>query len=439
MNTDTSLFSRGSLIALILVAGLLLRIAFIILHQRPLISDEREYHQLALNLIEIGTYAIDGEPTAYRPVGYPALVAAIYSVTGATPLTVKLAQALLDVGTAFLLFLLVPSTDVRRRILVVTVWSLYVPAILYTNFLLSETIFTCALVLFVYLIARAQLRSVFSSVVTGAILAILVLIKPSIALLAILLLPSCGKAKLPLHRIALMLLCAAILLLPWLMRNHRTLGTFVLTTNAGINLLIGNNPDATGAYTAHIADSIFHRSLAEPQRDSVAMQLAFGYIVAHPDRFLLNGVKKLAHLFTSEGGLLVWSFHPNPESRDERFANKYAAIPWPLIVLTNLPYMLVLLAGIIGFLSSPRETLWYILAAILLTWLLVHFLFFGGSRFHFPLMPFFTLYASTLVWKDRTPLIGLTHTARLLVFFTVVLLIALWATEFLVLFQAGYR
>ncbi|MGH2568759.1 MAG: hypothetical protein ACRDGA_10490, partial [Bacteroidota bacterium] len=88
---------------LIVLVGFLLRVFVIVAHPRPLISDERDYHQLAVNLLSTGTYGFDGVPTAYRPIAYPALVSAVYAIAGAQPLAVKLLQALLDSLTALLL------------------------------------------------------------------------------------------------------------------------------------------------------------------------------------------------------------------------------------------------------------------------------------------------------------------------------------------------
>ena len=58
------------------------------------------------------------------------------------------------------------------------------------------------------------------------------------------------------HRFArttILVMGILLVLTPWTIRNHRYYGEFIpLTTNAGINLYIGNNPEATNRY--HLPD-----------------------------------------------------------------------------------------------------------------------------------------------------------------------------------------
>src|SRR5436853_2394248 len=90
----------------IFVLALALRLGFLAIHSIPLQSDEIDYDQLGWSIASTGTYSTDGHPTAYRPVGYPAFIASIYSAVGRNPQAVRLAQAVLDSGTAVIIFLL---------------------------------------------------------------------------------------------------------------------------------------------------------------------------------------------------------------------------------------------------------------------------------------------------------------------------------------------
>ncbi|MCI0560468.1 MAG: hypothetical protein MN733_18430, partial [Nitrososphaera sp.] len=62
---------------LLLLAGLALRVALVSFHQRPIISDEKDYHRLAVSLSTTAEYSNNGVPTAYRPIVYPAFVAIV--------------------------------------------------------------------------------------------------------------------------------------------------------------------------------------------------------------------------------------------------------------------------------------------------------------------------------------------------------------------------
>ncbi|MBI3585526.1 MAG: glycosyltransferase family 39 protein [Ignavibacteriales bacterium] len=164
---------------IILAIGLMLRLSVIAFHQRPLISDEKEYDQLALNLSTKGTYSYDSAPTAYRPVGYPAFVGAIYYIIGHHPVAVKILQTFLDVLTALLLFHLLSEFSERTRVIGAALWALYPPAILYTNFLMSETLFVFLLVVSVVILKSLDSRPSLFIFFLGALLGILALIKPN--------------------------------------------------------------------------------------------------------------------------------------------------------------------------------------------------------------------------------------------------------------------
>lgn len=85
-------------------------------------------------------------------------------------------------------------------------------------------------------------------------------------------------------------LVAAVVMLPWWVRNWLVLGAFVpLTSAGGVGLWIGNNADATGNWMPQPA-ALF--GLPELEFSRRAGQLARAWIVGHPLDFLrLNATK----------------------------------------------------------------------------------------------------------------------------------------------------
>jgi 4-amino-4-deoxy-L-arabinose transferase-like glycosyltransferase len=414
----------------ILILGLLVRVSFVLVHQRPLISDERDYHQLAVALLNTGTYGYDNIPTAYRPIAYPLLIAGVYAVIGEHPIAVRLLQAVIDCITALLLFFLVRDTSPKAQLFAFSAWLFYLPAVLYVNFLLSESVFTFLLVAAIFVLERGALHRGLSATLVGCLLGVLTLMKPAMFLFIIaisLVMPLIGT---PLRRYKFVVLGTLLVIGPWVVRNYLSLGKATLATNGGINLLIGNNPNATGAYNSSFPEEALKDAQSEVAADEMAYQYALKYIVEHPDRFVLNGFKKIAHLFSSEGGLLVWSFHPDPEDVSERYAVKYASIPLPLIVLVNLPYITLLLLGIVGLLNEQMDTLWWLVVCLFACWITTHFIFFGGSRFHFPLMPFLALFAAPIALNIRKTITLWSPAKKVLLLVIVGGLVAVWAAEF---------
>jgi hypothetical protein len=236
--------------------------------------------------------------------------------------------------------------------------------------------------------------------------------------------------------VALTIAFAFLVVAPWIARNWITFGEPAVSSNGGVNLLIGNHPGATGAYNLGFDPSIMSGAPNEFEAERRAARVAWEYITGNPATFAVNAVKKLAHFFESESGLLVWTFHPQPETPSIRFGVKYRQIPLVVSLFTNIPYFLIVLGWILGFVASNRDVAWW--ASLLLggIWICMHLLFFAGSRFHFPLMPVAAAYAALALASPLSTLRGLT-TPRIAIWLIASgLLLTLWTFEGLTIFNA---
>ncbi|MCX6135776.1 MAG: hypothetical protein NTU47_18375 [Ignavibacteriales bacterium] len=419
----------------VLALGLVLRVVFIALHERPLISDEREYDTLASTLASTGRYAVDGIPTAYRPIGYPAFVGSLYFVFGHHPAAVKVFQAGLDVATAFLLFVVLVGYPARTRILAAGLWAFYVPAILYSNFLMSESFFTFVLALAGFLFTRLGENRKSTVISFGICFGILVLMKPGTILIMLFLPIILHQSRIPLRRFYPAVVSCILVLAPWIVRNYVVFDEAALSSNGGINLLIGNNPHATGAYAITFDPQVCENTKGEFDTDSRAFELGMKYIIDSPGTFVLNAFKKVGHLFESEGGLIVWTFHSHPEDQLSRYSAKYASIPLPLTLLANLPYFIMIIGGIFGFLGSRKNAFWLFAMCLGCTWVALHAVFFGGGRFHFPLMPFAVLFCAIGLTGGIEMIRAMPKVQKMAGGFIVVLFTSLWIYEGIVIFH----
>ncbi len=95
-------------VAVVLLGGLALRLAVLggMTGTRPAIRDERDYQQLALNLMEYGEFSFEpGRPTSSRPPLYPGIMAGLWQLTGTTnPQVVRSAQIVLHMALAFMVY-----------------------------------------------------------------------------------------------------------------------------------------------------------------------------------------------------------------------------------------------------------------------------------------------------------------------------------------------
>jgi hypothetical protein len=376
------------------VVALALRLALVLPMDRPLVSDERDYDALGWTLATTARYCDGGHPTAYRPIGYPAFVAAVYAVAGRAPRAVRIAQAALDAGTALLLFLALRGRSRRGAIAAAALWSFYPPAIVTASLLYSESLFCFLLSLAALWLLEEPDRSDRLRFSLGVVLGALVLIKAA-SLLLVLLLPWLalrGEARW--RRAAVIAAGVCLVVVPWVWRNARVMGVPTLATSTSAVLLIGNHPNATGGYAPNVPDSMLPRSGDEVAASREAARAAWSYIAAHPGAFGLGIARRWAHLVMGEGELAVLAFHPNPADPRVSYRAKVKELGMGRLLILWVPYAMLLLAGVAGLLSRPWDALTGLFLALLLAWLVAHGLTFGGGRYHAPWMPLLVAFAA---------------------------------------------
>lgn len=418
------------LLGIAVCAGLILRITSIHFLGKDPVSDEMEYHRLAVSLVTHHSYSLNGVATAYRPPGYPFYLSVVYALFGETPVIGKLGQAFLDVLTCLWLFFLGRTISHNAGILAGVVWSIFLPAILYTTLLLAETLTIFLLVSAVLLFVKAPRdRISLHWVLLGFTTGFLILTRPLFLPLpfAIVLLWWWFKIR-PVPLVA-MAGAALLVVAPWVIRNSAVMGAAVISTNGGMNLYIGNHPGATGAYLGTFPEDLGGDSLSEVTRDSMAGARAVDYILRHPSTFLFNGVKKLAHLFRTEGDLLIGVFGTSTKPDLGTYKARYASLPILPVVAVNLFYCTTILAGIVGYALTRRDNLSGIVTILLLIILGIHFVYFGGGRFHAPLLPFSVLFAAEYFLDPRISRVRPSGVTTVVIAIAFALLLVLWSSE----------
>lgn len=149
-------------VSLAVLAGLALRLFFVLKFPVTGSDDAPFYIELAWNWLKKGVYGfyVNGQltPVDMRVPGYPAFVAAVFAFAGNSPRAVMLAQVVLDLATCFLIALiaarLAPEAS-RRRVALAGLWfaALCPFTANYTAVVLTETltIFLTTLVILILL------------------------------------------------------------------------------------------------------------------------------------------------------------------------------------------------------------------------------------------------------------------------------------------------
>jgi 4-amino-4-deoxy-L-arabinose transferase-like glycosyltransferase len=436
------------------VLGLVLRL-FILVATAGLdakIVDEKHFTLLAINLVRGNGFGwgVD-EPTSIRPPLYPALVAAIWRVTGESSFqVVRALQIGLAMLTAWLVYLLGRRAygEDAGRYAAATVW-LY-PSLVFFNFtILTEGLFTLLLVMFVLLSVRLiQAPAATTAIACGVVLGLGALTRSvlwplPLVLCPLLLLLLRGPV---LHRLALSALVLAgfaVIVTPWALRNTRLQGvTTIVDTMGGPNIWMGNY-DRTPEHRMWDAVTLGGerdmalalqaafpgQRLTEGQKDKWTQKKGLEYMVAHPATTLRRAVIKLGDFWGLErefaAGIRVGLYTPP----------SWLGLPVSLVIA--IAYAAVALLFAAGVWLAPPEWRVHVLLLLPVVAIMgVHTLVFGHSRYHVPLIPIMALYGVALLLRARTLDLHGKKPAVVGALFSMTLLVGFWVRQ---LFVDGER
>jgi GT2 family glycosyltransferase/4-amino-4-deoxy-L-arabinose transferase-like glycosyltransferase len=206
-------------------------------------GDGPGYHRLAVNLLDHGWFSLSGsspyEPTVIRTPGYPAFLAAVYSIAGRSPLGVRVTQFALLWGTACLVYCVArPRLGYRAALVGSLLCACYPPFLFMAGYHLTETLATFLAVLFVLLLEiaandGARTMGAWASLALGTVVGVAALVRPSMAPLAAIAMAwllGAPRRMPPTRRLTLAVLAAAaaaVCVLPWSVRNYAVSGRII--------------------------------------------------------------------------------------------------------------------------------------------------------------------------------------------------------------------
>lgn len=411
------------LIALLVLAALL-RLGVICWRPESLEEDRDLYWGIAKHLAAGHGFANPdwGHPTAYRPPLYPVFLAGIIFVGGG-PKLLAVAQIGLSVATVWL------TWRVARR-LGLQSWALLAAAFVAVNPLLIQT---TSLAMTETLSAFLQTSLLLVLVETrpgewrhrwgiGVLLGLSALCRPTIWAFAVLAsvvsvaglfvrtssTASPRRVHVLVGWLAIALTCG-LTVAPWVVRNYVIFGEPILTTtHGGYTLLLGNNDEA---YLAEIAEptgqqwdsrawqqslsqqmrqsgvgkwmssqaSPAHLEYREPARDRWMSDMARTWIRQHPREFVESCWLRLRRF---------WNIFPG--GADAGSLPKVAQ--WGVAVF----FAIELLAAAIGLWRLRRDewSRWWLLVVLVLSFALVHVVYWSNLRMRAPVEPVLALLAA---------------------------------------------
>jgi 4-amino-4-deoxy-L-arabinose transferase-like glycosyltransferase len=427
-NTLLASSERG-ILAGILALGVVLRASLLwwFVGQPLYIEDERSYNEIAVSLVQHGSFATaSGELTSLRPPLYPAFLAATYAAFGLENYQAARAiQAIISLANAILVYEIAKRVYPGRVALVAAAICCFYPSLVGSAFfLLTETLFAFwVLLICLSLLLFLQNGSLVSLVGTGVTLglasltrSVLWLFPPLLA--AYLLIVVRGRPLRQRLAIGLVPLLAFLAVIaPWAVRNTRLHRTFtVVDVMGGRNLMMGNY-EYTPLYRAWDAISLhgeksWHGVLAaeypgydrltQGQRDKLAMRRGLQYMLAHPWLTLKRSTVKFFNFWQLDRAIVAGAARGwwGVQSRSTALL---------LAVLIMGSFTLAVLAAVFGFALRPAQEVrfhWFLLLLLGFTCAL-HTVVFAHSRYLLPMMPVLFIYTAAAltdlpgIWRNR--------------------------------------
>jgi 4-amino-4-deoxy-L-arabinose transferase-like glycosyltransferase len=387
-------------------AGLLLRLGLFAIAwghpQRFVLIDSRDYLGVGQHFSQAvvhgnGPYA---NLSVFRPPGYPAFIALVRLFAHSIRVLL-LAQILLTAATTLLVYRVTKLLFGETPALVAAAIAAIDPvSIIYSSFVLSESLFTVFLLLATWLWLEAvRKRHLLLGAAAGISYAAAAFTRPIALYLLVVLIPLSllFPRKVGWFRAALAAVVTIGFLVPvgaWMIRNHEVTGSVVFASNAGYTLLYHTAAGAL-AYQDHIPlvaaqsrvaaeeQAALHGDTNEGNRNRVDTRIAVRILLHHPLGTGVGAVRGAIRMLIGPGQASLDQLLSGP-SNGRRLGRAFVPIEVVLLAL-------ILLGAILGvwraWTSPARRNL-----AVPIT-LIAYFLILSAGpeaygRFRVPVLPF---------------------------------------------------
>lgn len=410
------------LCVLIFAAAIIPRAAWIAYNDRaPQGLNDPVFYSIYGEMIADGNgySTLQGDPVAYYPVGFPAMLGALNKGGdifgwGRSVFAMKMMNGMFGALTVVMLYLLASRLiDRRTGVAAGLLLAIFPSQVFYTGVILSEAQFTMLFVLSLLVLMwqpwRKEGMSYWQLAAAGLVLSAATMTRGITLLLPAVLfvvwffyLESKRRA---LMQTLVLFAGIAVLIVPWSIRNSLVFDTIAgPSNNLGDDLCIGNFAGATGTFvlTGKCFEGFENTpdNRLEIERNRHGTRTAINDVIDHP----LRMPRLIAHklywtVFHDEDGLWAAESYGNDwfisHPRREILAFSANAIYYATGLL--------MLAGAAAF-ALARDPRRVFLLLSMLYILAIPLAFFGDPRFHFPAVPLAVVIAMTTLialWDRR--------------------------------------
>jgi 4-amino-4-deoxy-L-arabinose transferase-like glycosyltransferase len=401
----------------VLVLATVVRLGYVLFYpQLPLCPDCQRYDEVGLNVAEgrgfIGGFSGDTLfwPQVHNPttpeIGngpvYPTFLAAIYWLFGHEVVWVRIAQAAIAALSLVPLFALLDSSIGRAGALrASTLVAVYPAFIVYSGFVLTETLSTTLLVVTTCTLHRAWVHGRAAWwMLTGTLMGVSTLIRAEFLFVFVamgLLTIWRRPARSTVTALALVAVAAAVTMAPWTIRNYRIFHRVIpVSVHDGDTLWIS----VKGWTDWHFGDPELQalvRGLDYVEESDALRQAAIRDIADHPFRFAATRLTRFPDFWLTGHTSNVVGVSDSFATYWQRGAIGVVAIKGALLTF-NVGLIGLGLMGIARALASrtlARPDV-LLLATPIVSLAAVHLVLFAAPRYQVPMMPFVLAFAGRM-------------------------------------------
>ena len=393
----------------IIAVGIILRVIFVTVIPPIQLSDNLAYLRAASRLVEEGRYYFpnpNGELLAWRPPGYPFLLAVLMLIFGKTP-WLPLAINLVCFTITCLAVRSLAERLIGNRtasLFAVSLIALWPNAIAGSGHAVSEWPSLALLTVGLWAIINAQDGLWRYSVLAGLCMGYGALVRPGLMFL-----PVCWFIYFAIARpfdqrrltrnLAALIVAVAVIA-PWSIRNYQVLHEFIpISTNGGSIFYRANNPLATGGFIRQGERDIKALISNEVLQNRTGFAWGMEWIRSDPLGFLSLAFKKQAIFTGRDDNSIYWALERAYNETGLRyFVIKLIANSWWVVIMLLMPVASINCRR--QLCGDPAAGL---LIASILYVLAVHSVFESQPRHHQPLYGLIAILASMAIWRPAVP------------------------------------
>ena len=400
-------------IIILLAAALVVRLVVLVvgIDKGIFYPDENEYLELARNLAHDEGFSYKGEPTSFRPPGFPFLVSIVFRLFDTTsPVAVRALQMLLNLLTIWIIYLAGRDGWGERTGLVAAgIFAFYPSLIGFNNIVLTEPSFLLCISLGGWAMVRHlkkpnawQVGSAGIALGLGALIRDTLLYSGPVTALFLIGLAIKDRRYRWAHAAAF-IAGFLITILPWIVRNSRLHGEMaMISTVGGITFYLCNNEDAPLIRTPSIfferplnqTEGYYYESLmpelngmSEPAKQNIVVRKGLEYMLANPGTTLLRMLGRLVDFWGQERLVI-----------NQLLANYYGDLPLAAILMAMAAifgvYAAVAIGAVFGYFCTRLKPFDIFGLLFIAYYTMMHLMVFAHPRYHVHLLPFLIIPAA---------------------------------------------